>query len=223
MCLSVCCLLGFFFPNALLQSPQQPIMSLAHSTPHPVYRNICHSAIRPISRPLCSRARHCWIPSIRINGQTVAEFCFNAKQTCRILTQALQNVSFVNHCFFWIVGWILGMFPKMVFLFIQTTEKNPHPLWNVFFFSVLKIRYISQTQGLPAEYLLSAGTKTTRFFNRDPASTYPLWRLKVNPNPPKIMNKITLKSCFKSMHLKLFFCFVFVITVLAQMLKCQIA
>ncbi|XP_067856014.1 homeodomain-interacting protein kinase 2 isoform X1 [Heptranchias perlo] len=41
-----------------------------------------------------------------------------------------------------------------------------------------QIRYISQTQGLPAEYLLSAGTKTTRFFNRDPDSSYPLWRLK---------------------------------------------
>ncbi|XP_023657882.1 homeodomain-interacting protein kinase 2-like isoform X4 [Paramormyrops kingsleyae] len=41
-----------------------------------------------------------------------------------------------------------------------------------------QIRYISQTQGLPAEYLLSAGTKTTRFFHRDPDSTYPLWRLK---------------------------------------------
>ncbi|KAL4625087.1 homeodomain-interacting protein kinase 2-like isoform X9 [Arapaima gigas] len=41
-----------------------------------------------------------------------------------------------------------------------------------------QIRYISQTQGLPAEYLLSAGTKTTRFFHRDPESTYPLWRLK---------------------------------------------
>ncbi|XP_061773839.1 homeodomain-interacting protein kinase 2 isoform X3 [Nerophis ophidion] len=41
-----------------------------------------------------------------------------------------------------------------------------------------QIRYISQTQGLPAEYLLSAGTKTTRFFNRDAESTYPLWRLK---------------------------------------------
>uniref|UniRef100_A0A8C5DR43 non-specific serine/threonine protein kinase n=1 Tax=Gouania willdenowi TaxID=441366 RepID=A0A8C5DR43_GOUWI len=41
-----------------------------------------------------------------------------------------------------------------------------------------QIRYISQTQGLPAEYLLSAGTKTTRFFNKDPDSTYPLWRLK---------------------------------------------
>ncbi|XP_017901425.1 PREDICTED: homeodomain-interacting protein kinase 1 isoform X1 [Capra hircus] len=41
-----------------------------------------------------------------------------------------------------------------------------------------QIRYISQTQGLPAEYLLSAGTKTTRFFNRDPNLGYPLWRLK---------------------------------------------
>ncbi|XP_027017307.1 homeodomain-interacting protein kinase 2 isoform X2 [Tachysurus fulvidraco] len=41
-----------------------------------------------------------------------------------------------------------------------------------------QIRYISQTQGLPAEYLLSAGTKTTRFFNRETDSTYPLWRLK---------------------------------------------
>ncbi|XP_069094821.1 homeodomain-interacting protein kinase 1 isoform X2 [Pleurodeles waltl] len=41
-----------------------------------------------------------------------------------------------------------------------------------------QIRYISQTQGLPAEYLLSAGTKTTRFFNRDPDLGYSLWRLK---------------------------------------------
>ncbi|KAM4749668.1 homeodomain-interacting protein kinase 2 isoform 2-T2 [Rhinophrynus dorsalis] len=41
-----------------------------------------------------------------------------------------------------------------------------------------QIRYISQTQGLPAEYLLSSGTKTTRFFNRDSDSPYPLWRLK---------------------------------------------
>ncbi|XP_069489478.1 homeodomain-interacting protein kinase 1 isoform X3 [Ambystoma mexicanum] len=41
-----------------------------------------------------------------------------------------------------------------------------------------QIRYISQTQGLPAEYLLSSGTKTTRFFNRDPDLGYSLWRLK---------------------------------------------
>ncbi|XP_077994181.1 homeodomain-interacting protein kinase 1-like isoform X2 [Glandiceps talaboti] len=41
-----------------------------------------------------------------------------------------------------------------------------------------QIRYISQTQGLPAEHLLSAATKTTRFFRRDINSEYPLWRLK---------------------------------------------
>ncbi|XP_036389110.1 homeodomain-interacting protein kinase 1 [Megalops cyprinoides] len=41
-----------------------------------------------------------------------------------------------------------------------------------------QIRYISQTQGLPAEYLLSAGTKTSHFFKRGAASSYPLWRLK---------------------------------------------
>uniref|UniRef100_UPI00358FDF0B homeodomain-interacting protein kinase 2-like isoform X1 n=2 Tax=Myxine glutinosa TaxID=7769 RepID=UPI00358FDF0B len=41
-----------------------------------------------------------------------------------------------------------------------------------------QIRYISQTQGLPAEHLLNAGTKTTRFFTRDTNGSYPLWRLK---------------------------------------------
>ncbi|KTF90303.1 hypothetical protein cypCar_00036968 [Cyprinus carpio] len=41
-----------------------------------------------------------------------------------------------------------------------------------------QIRYISQTQGLPPEYLLSAGTKTNRFFKKGPDSSYPLWRLK---------------------------------------------
>ncbi|KAJ6651229.1 hypothetical protein lerEdw1_021174 [Lerista edwardsae] len=51
----------------------------------------------------------------------------------------------------------------------------------VVIFPPLQIRYISQTQGLPAEYLLSAGTKTSRFFNRDPNLGYPLWRLKVVP------------------------------------------
>lgn len=50
--------------------------------------------------------------------------------------------------------------------------------WHCFAF-LSQIRYISQTQGLPAEYLLSAGTKTSRFFNRGPDSSYPLWRLKV--------------------------------------------
>ncbi|XP_053318126.1 homeodomain-interacting protein kinase 2-like [Spea bombifrons] len=40
------------------------------------------------------------------------------------------------------------------------------------------IRYISDTQGLPAERLLSTGTKTTRFFHRSRYCPYPLWRLK---------------------------------------------
>jgi len=43
-----------------------------------------------------------------------------------------------------------------------------------------QIRYISQTQGLPSEYILSAATKTKRFFNREVCEThYPFWRLKV--------------------------------------------
>ena len=44
---------------------------------------------------------------------------------------------------------------------------------------ILQIRYISQTQGLPAENLLSAATKTSRFFKRDHDTNFPLWRLKV--------------------------------------------
>ncbi|RWS29518.1 homeodomain-interacting protein kinase 2-like protein, partial [Leptotrombidium deliense] len=41
-----------------------------------------------------------------------------------------------------------------------------------------QIRYISQTQGLPAEHMLNAATKTTRFFYREKDSNYPFWRLK---------------------------------------------
>lgn len=41
-----------------------------------------------------------------------------------------------------------------------------------------QIRYISQTQGLPAENMLNGATKTTRFFYRDTDSSYPFWRLK---------------------------------------------
>ena len=44
-----------------------------------------------------------------------------------------------------------------------------------------QIRYISQTQGLPAEHMLSAATKTVRFFVRENTdSNYPFWRLKVD-------------------------------------------
>ncbi|XP_061415859.1 homeodomain-interacting protein kinase 2-like [Lethenteron reissneri] len=41
-----------------------------------------------------------------------------------------------------------------------------------------QIRYISATQGLPPEQLLSAGTKTGRFFQRETGAGYPLWRIK---------------------------------------------
>ncbi|KAJ8416260.1 hypothetical protein AAFF_G00382820 [Aldrovandia affinis] len=41
-----------------------------------------------------------------------------------------------------------------------------------------QIRYISQTQGLPGEQLLNAGTKTGRFFCRESDSPYAAWRLK---------------------------------------------
>ncbi|KAJ8252069.1 hypothetical protein COCON_G00213810 [Conger conger] len=41
-----------------------------------------------------------------------------------------------------------------------------------------RIRYISQTQGLPGEQLLNVGTKTSRFFCRESDSPYAAWRLK---------------------------------------------
>ncbi|XP_068168549.1 homeodomain-interacting protein kinase 3-like isoform X2 [Antennarius striatus] len=41
-----------------------------------------------------------------------------------------------------------------------------------------QIRYISQTQGLPAEHLLNKGTKTSRFFSKESDSPYASWRLK---------------------------------------------
>ena len=44
-----------------------------------------------------------------------------------------------------------------------------------------QIRYISQTQGLPAEHMLNAATKTARFFTRENTEgAYPFWRLKVS-------------------------------------------
>ena len=39
-------------------------------------------------------------------------------------------------------------------------------------------RYISQTQGLPAEHMLNNASKTVKFFYRDRDTTYPFWRLK---------------------------------------------
>ncbi|KAB1272865.1 Homeodomain-interacting protein kinase 3 [Camelus dromedarius] len=42
----------------------------------------------------------------------------------------------------------------------------------------LRIRYISQTQGLPGEQLLNVGTKSTRFFCRETDISHSGWRLK---------------------------------------------
>ncbi|XP_072128936.1 homeodomain-interacting protein kinase 3a isoform X3 [Mobula birostris] len=43
---------------------------------------------------------------------------------------------------------------------------------------IRKIRYISQTQGLPGDHLLNVGTKTARFFSRETDGTYSGWKMK---------------------------------------------
>uniref|UniRef100_A0A8C7WM18 non-specific serine/threonine protein kinase n=1 Tax=Oryzias sinensis TaxID=183150 RepID=A0A8C7WM18_9TELE len=48
-----------------------------------------------------------------------------------------------------------------------------------------QIRYISQTQGLPAEKLLNKGTKTSRFFTKESDSPYASWRLKTTEEHEK--------------------------------------
>ncbi|KAM9808149.1 LOW QUALITY PROTEIN: homeodomain-interacting protein kinase 3-like [Neosynchiropus ocellatus] len=48
-----------------------------------------------------------------------------------------------------------------------------------------QIRYISQTQGLPEEHLLNKGTKTSRFFSKEPDSPYASWRLKTTEEHEK--------------------------------------
>ncbi|XP_074659848.1 homeodomain-interacting protein kinase 2-like [Tubulanus polymorphus] len=60
-----------------------------------------------------------------------------------------------------------------------------------------QIRYISQTQGLPAERMLSAATKTTRFFNRESTEgSYPFWRLKT-PEEHEAETRIKSKEARK--------------------------
>ncbi|XP_068458646.1 homeodomain-interacting protein kinase 3a [Clinocottus analis] len=48
-----------------------------------------------------------------------------------------------------------------------------------------QIRYISQTQGVPAEQLLNRGTKTSRFFSKESNSPYASWRLKTTEEHEK--------------------------------------
>lgn len=81
-------------------------------------------------------------------------------------------------------------------------QETPWPHSHLF----LQIRYISQTQGLPAEYLLSAGTKTTRFFNRDTDSPYPLWRLKVGRASPPLLPSAQHSEKKGTVHLVGSFC-----------------
>eukprot|EP00918_Siedleckia_nematoides_P040821 GHVU01088599.1.p1 GENE.GHVU01088599.1~~GHVU01088599.1.p1 ORF type:complete len:1194 (+),score=167.84 GHVU01088599.1:176-3757(+) len=59
-----------------------------------------------------------------------------------------------------------------------------------------QIRYVSQTQGLPAEHMLSAATKTTRFFNRVDNGSYPYWRLKT-PEEHEVETNIKSKEARK--------------------------
>ncbi|KAI1282039.1 Homeodomain-interacting protein kinase 2 [Halotydeus destructor] len=54
-----------------------------------------------------------------------------------------------------------------------------------------QIRYISQTQGIPAEHMLNAATKTNRFFYRETDSNYPFWRLK---SPEEHESETNIKS-----------------------------
>ncbi|KAG5282586.1 hypothetical protein AALO_G00057630 [Alosa alosa] len=65
-----------------------------------------------------------------------------------------------------------------------------------------QVRYISETQGPPPEYLLSAGSKTGNYFNRWPDSTYPLWSLKTLAEIEAEMgvkSKETRKFIFRSL------------------------
>ena len=59
-----------------------------------------------------------------------------------------------------------------------------------------QIRYISQTQGLPAEHMLNNASKTTKFFYRDRDSSYPFWRLKT-PEEHEMETKIKSKEARK--------------------------
>ncbi|XP_077599718.1 homeodomain-interacting protein kinase 3a [Stigmatopora nigra] len=66
-----------------------------------------------------------------------------------------------------------------------------------------QIRYISQTQGLPAEHLLNKGTKTTRFFCKGTESAYPSWRLKTTEEHEKetrLKSKEARKYIFSSLE-----------------------
>lgn len=73
-----------------------------------------------------------------------------------------------------------------------------------------QIRYISQTQGLPAEQLLNKGTKTSRFFTKESDSPYASWRLKVpscTPHKHNFIHKLLRVQSVFSVHHTLFYGF----------------
>ena len=66
-----------------------------------------------------------------------------------------------------------------------------------------QIRYISQTQGLPAEHMLNNASKTVKFFYRDRDASYPFWRLKTpeeHEGETKIKSKEARKYIFNCLE-----------------------
>ena len=66
-----------------------------------------------------------------------------------------------------------------------------------------QIRYISQTQGLPAEHMLNNASKTAKFFYRDRDTSYPFWRLKTpeeHEGETKIKSKEARKYIFNCLE-----------------------
>lgn len=178
--------------------PEIPLTALDDSCAASLF--IWTDATEPLVQlvqPLCSKARHCRVPlSLSLRWGTVgtpwtscAPSPSPTSSSDFSQNQKLTPASFTSLKPLKLRSYLAAMYTSIgvvkVSLHFQTAERTSVLMWNCkmcFFLSssVLQIRYISQTQGLPAEYLLSAGTKTTRFFNRDPDSTYPLWRLKVH-------------------------------------------
>ena len=68
---------------------------------------------------------------------------------------------------------------------------------------IFHIRYISQTQGLPAEHMLNNASKTVKFFYRDRDASYPFWRLKTpeeHESETKIKSKEARKYIFNCLE-----------------------
>lgn len=62
-----------------------------------------------------------------------------------------------------------------------TVSLQAHALLNLSFCLTFQIRYISQTQGLPSDHLLTNGSKSLKFFKKAMNTTTGLleWKMKV--------------------------------------------